>query len=260
MTIASSTTMHGLKIGDVTDVRLTAEPAKGTIVAVVHYKVQPERITGIGKRIYKTDEEAMSVMLDRGLRASLESASLITGQQVVALDFIADAPKVEVTKDSDDFIIPSTEGGGFSGLASSATAVLNKVNMMPFGQIGTNLNDILRSVNDATEGPALKQAVAHLATTLAATQDLVQKLDTGAGPAAKQLPEIAVTLQKALTNVNKLAVSVEGGYGDDTKFHRDLDRLLTQTDESVRSLRGLADLLSRHPEALIKGRPEGHNE
>jgi paraquat-inducible protein B len=248
--------MHGLKVGDVTDVRLTMDAAKGTVVAVVNYKVQPERIAGIGKRIYKTDAEGVGAMLDRGLRASLESASLITGQQVVALDFVADAPKVEVTMEGNDFVIPSAEGGGFSGLASSATAVLAKVNTMPFAQIGANLNGILRSVNDATEGPALKQAVAHLATTLAATQDLVQKLDTGAGPAAKQLPEITATLQKALTNVNKLAVSVEGGYGDDTKFHRDLDRLLTQTDESVRSLRGLADLLSRHPEALIKGRPE----
>ena len=233
----SEVRMRGLKIGEVTDVRLSADPAKGTIVAVVHYQVQPERIVGIGKRIYKTDAEAASALLDKGLRATLDSASLITGQQTVALEFVADAPRAAVTMEGGDFVVPTTEGGGFSGLASSANAVLNKVNAMPFAQIG-----------------------AHLAAMLTSAQDLVQKFNAGAGPAAKQLPEITATLEKALTNVNKLAVSVEGGYGDNTKFHRDLDRLLMQTDESVRSLRSLTDLLARHPEALIKGRAEGHTE
>jgi paraquat-inducible protein B len=252
----SDVRMRGFKVGQVTDVRLSADPQKGTIVAAVRYKVQPERIVGIGKRLFKTDAEAVGALLGRGLRAGLESASLITGQQVVALEFVADAPPVAAAMEGSDFVLPTTEGGGFGGLASSATDVLNKVNAIPFAQIGTSLNGILRSVNDATQGPDLKRAVADLASTLAATQDLVRKFDAGATPAAKQLPEIAATLQKALANVNKLAVSVEGGYGDDTKFHRDLDRLLGQTDESVRSLRALADLLARHPEALIKGRPE----
>lgn len=233
----SEVRMRGLKIGEVTDVRLSADPAKGTIVAVVHYQIQPERIVGVGKRIYKTDAEAASALLDKGLRATLDSASLITGQQTVALEFVADAPRAAVTMESGDFVVPTTEGGGFSGLASSANAVLNKVNAMPFAQIG-----------------------AHLAAMLTSAQDLVQKFNAGASPAAKQLPEITATLEKALTNVNKLAVSVEGGYGDNTKFHRDLDRLLMQTDESVRSLRSLTDLLTRHPEALIKGRAEGHTE
>ena len=30
-----------------------------------------------------------------------------------------------------------------------------------------------------------------------------------------------------------------------------------QANDSLRSIRALADLLARHPEALIKGRPEG---
>jgi paraquat-inducible protein B len=251
----SEVTMHGMKIGEVTDVRLAPVPAKG-IVAVVRYQVQPERVVGVGKRTYKTDEEAVAAMLDLGLRASVESANLLTGQQVVALEFVADAPHADIVMDGKDFVVPTTEGGGFAGLAASASAVLSKVNTIPFAQIGANLNGVLGSVNQAVEGPELKAAVADLAATLAAAHDLVQKVSVGASPAAKQLPEIAATLQKALTNANKLAVSVDDGYGNDTKFHRDLDRLLVQTDEAVRGIRSLADLLSRQPEALIKGRHE----
>jgi hypothetical protein len=76
-----------------------------------------------------------------GLVASLQSASLITGQQVVALDFVHDAPPATVAMDGSDFVLPTTEGGGFAGLEASATALLDKVNTMPFKQIGDNLGN-----------------------------------------------------------------------------------------------------------------------
>jgi paraquat-inducible protein B len=60
-----------------------------------------------------------------------------------------------------------------------------------------------------------------------------------------------------MANANRLVMSLDNGYGDNTKFNRELERLLLQTNDAVRSIRSLADLLSRHPEALIKGRPAG---
>jgi len=150
-----------------------------------------------------------------------------------------------------DFILPTTEGGGFAGLASSASDLLDKVNAIPFDQIGKSLNGILKSVNDATQGPQLKKALTDLSAMIASAQGMIQRLDT------KQLPQIAAGLDKTLTSANKLVMSLDTGYGDNTKFNRDLDRLMVQTNDAVRSIRALTDLLSRHPEALLKGRPEG---
>ena len=86
---------------------------------------------------------------------------------------------------------------------------------------------------------------------IASAQGMIQRLDT------KQLPELAGNLEKTLTSANKLVLSLDNGYGDNTKFNRDLDRLMAQATDAVRSIRALTDLLARHPEALIKGRPEG---
>src|SRR6266436_2002376 len=247
----SEVTMHGLKVGEVTDVRLAYDPAKDMIVAPVRYEIEPERIIGVGQRIYKNDQESVEAVLSKGLRASLASASLITGQQVVALDFVSDAPPAAVTMEGEDFVLPTTEGGGFAGLASSATDLLDKVNKMPFEQIGANLNGILRSVNDATQGPQLKKAVSDLGAMLASAQGMIQRLDT------KQLPEISAGLKKTVASANKLVLSLDTGSGDNTKFNRDLDRLMVQANDAVRSIRALSDLLARHPEALLKGRSEG---
>jgi paraquat-inducible protein B len=187
----------------------------------------------------------------------LQSASLITGQQNVALDFVTDAPAVEVSMDGPDYVVPATEGGGFAGLTASATELLNKVNTMPFDAIGKNLNGILKSVNDVAQGPQMKKALTELAGMIASAQNMVQNLNSGLSPAAKQLPEVTAGLQKTLANANKLVLSLDSGYGDNTKFNRDMDRLLAQANDALRSIRALSDLLARHPEALIKGRPAG---
>jgi paraquat-inducible protein B len=247
----SEVTMHGLKVGQVTDVRLSYDAAKDVVLAPVRFEIEPERVVGVGVRVHKTDAESVEALLSGGLRASLQSASLITGQQVVALDFVSDAPEVPVTMEGEDFVLPTTEGGGFAGLASSATDLLGKVNSIPFDQIGKSLNGILKSVNDATQGPQIKKALTDLSAMIASAQGMIQRLDT------KQLPQIAAGLEKTLTSANKLVMSLDTGYGDNTKFNRDLDRLMVQANDAVRSIRALTDLLSRHPEALVKGRPEG---
>lgn len=233
----SEVSMHGMKIGEVTHVRLIDEGAKG-ILTKVRYEVQPQRIAGLEDQAKLGDAELVKLLVDRGLRANLETASLLTGQQTVALEFVHNAAPMPVEMDGDRFILPTAEGGGFATLTASATELLNKVNAIPFAQIAGDLDAILVSLDKATRGPALKEAVTNLATALAAAQKALGN--------ANKLAE----------STNKLVDSVNTEYGHDTKFSRDVDRLLTQTDDTVRAVRALADLMSRHPEALIKGRSE----
>src|SRR5258708_4386181 len=86
--------------------------------------------------------------------------------------------------------------------------------------MGKNLDGILKSVNDAAQGPQLKKALTDLSVMIASAQTMIRNLDT------KQLPELVSGLQKTLTSANKLVLSLDSGYGDNTKFSRDLDRLL----------------------------------
>ena len=256
----SEVVMHGLVVGHVTSVAITYDAAKDSIVAPVHYQVEPERIVGLGNRVYPTTREAVADVMKHGLRASLESASLITGQQMISLDFMKDAPPAPVAMEGGSFLLPTTEGGGFAGLQASVSALLEQVNNIPFKQIGDNLNDLLKTTNSTIGGPQLQQALSNLSAVLRSANDLVGTLNTEAAPALRQLPAIATQLQQTLTSVNKLGVSLNSGYGNDTQFNRDLERLLIQANDAVRSIRALADLLARHPEALVKGRVGGGTE
>jgi paraquat-inducible protein B len=251
-------TLRGLKVGQVTDVRLGYDPVKEAITAPVHFEVQPERIVGIGRQVAKDVPAAVDQLVERGMRATLESANLLTGQMRVALDFLPDAPPEQVTKTEDGtLVIPTSDSGSFSGLQASATELLRKVNTIPFDTLGRNLNKTAEGLNGLVNDPQAKQVLTSLNSTLASVHDVVQNLDANLGPAMKRLPDLSAGLQKTMSDANKLVLSLQSGYGDNTQFNRDLERLLIQLNDATRSIRSLADLLSRHPEALIKGRPAG---
>ena len=254
----SEVVMHGLKVGRVVDVHLEYDRTKNAVVVPVRYEIQPERILGVGaKQVFPTMAAAAQAMLKQGLRAKLESGSLITGQQLLALDFIPGLPEMELAMEGPDFVLPVVEGAGFASLEASAGTLLQNVNAIPFAQIGQNLDQILGSFNRLAGSPQTESTLTDLSATVRGAQVLVEKLDGGLGPTMKQLPGIAADLQKVALSANRLIVSLGSGYGDNTKFNHDLERLMTQLNDAVRSIRALADLLTRHPEALIRGRAAG---
>ena len=98
--------------------------------------------------------------------------------------------------------------------------------------------------------------MAALRSTLASTQALVENLNRGVNAIAPKLPGMATSLEASLKRTDKLIASLESGYGGDSRFNRDIGRMMAQLSDAARSIRVLSDLLSRHPEALIRGRTD----
>ena len=129
--------------------------------------------------------------------------------------------------------------------------------VLMLGYMNREAFELTRSTGRVTFFSRSKQRLWEKGETTGHTldvQDIVRKLDKDATPALRRLPEIAQQLQDAVTKANRLIGSVDKGYGDQSKFHRDLDRLIPQLTDAARSIRALSDLLTRHPEALIQGR------
>ena len=131
-----------------------------------------------------------------------------------------------------------------------------KISAIPFEQIGRSLSETLASMNGVVGDPRLRQSIDTLQTTLASAQSLVNNLNRGLDPMLVRLPAIATGLEDAVKRADRLVGSVEAGYGTNSQFNRDVGRLLVQLSDTARSIRVLADLLSRHPEALIRGRTD----
>jgi paraquat-inducible protein B len=194
--VGADVTLHGLKVGEVTDVSLVFDPKLDRIVVPVRYRVEAGRVDNIGVAQGMDAATLAEEMIKRGLRATLQSPSLITGQKIVALERVPDAPPADLQRQGDVFIVPASEVGGFDTIARSANELLSKINRIDFDRIGKNISGAAEGLNDTINGPQLKKTLAALEAAMIDVQDIARKLDAGASPALQRLPAIATQLQE----------------------------------------------------------------
>ncbi len=227
----------GIQVGTVSSVALELDPATGSARVRVRLEVQPERIMREDGVKDNDTVESTRRLVQRGMRAQLQTASYLTGQRVVALDFVPNARPADVAMEGGDIVLPS-QGGGLDNILVAASDIAGKLDRLPLDQIGQNLNGALRSASGA----------------MSSVQDLVKKADAGLTPTLKRLPEITAGLQDAVAKAGRAVGSIEASYGNNSQFQRELERAMTQVGDTARSIRLLADFLDRHPEALVRGR------
>ena len=244
--------VFGIQIGSVTDVSLVMDQATKTMRARVAFEIQPERVFPESQVSQDNDPRATAATLvGQGVRAVLESSNFITGQKAISLEMVPNAPPATIGQEGDAILIPS-QGGGLDNITSSLSDIATKLDAIPFDEIGKNLNKTLASVSETVSGPDVKNALRKLSETLTDVQHLVRNTDRGMTPVLQKLPQISNDLQQAVSKAN--AALGEGGYGSNSDFQRNMSRLLDQVNDAARSIRLLADFLTRHPEALIRGR------
>jgi paraquat-inducible protein B len=167
------------------------------------------------------------------------------------LQFIPNSQQSSLGHEGDALVLPS-QSGGLDNITSSLSDIATKLDRIPFDQIGHDLAGTMQSLNDAMRGPQLRQTMQDLAATMADIRQVAQKANAGLTPALRRLPQLSQDLQQTVAHAN--ALLGDNGYGGNSDFGRNLNRLLDQLNETSRSIRLLADFLDRHPEALITGR------
>lgn len=229
-------------MGTVTAVELDLNPDTAQARARVRFEVQPERITNDAQLRHEDPIAVARRLVSRGMRAQLRTASYLTGGQILALDFVLNAPKAELLRQGDDWVIPS-QGGGLDNILAAFSNISGKLDRLPLDEIGANLNGTLRSATGA----------------LTSIQEFATRASTGLSPAFARLPAITAGLESAVTRAERMFGSLDRSYGTNSDIQRELARAMVQVGDTARSIRLLADFLDRHPEALVRGRADYSN-
>ena len=157
-------------------------------------------------------------------------ASFLTGQKVIGMDIVHDAPAAKLRTDVDSPEFPTTR-------ATDVDAIMQ------------SLQNTLHHIDTATAGPALGNAVKNLDATLTHLEQITRDVQPQIKPLIASLKATADAAQVA-------AQSASGTLGPDGALATQLPGLLQQMSDAARSLRELADFLQRHPEGLLNGRRE----
>ena len=217
-------------------------------------EIQPERVFPLDSFSARLDPaKVMGALVNQGMRAQVDTASYVTGQKNITLAFVPNAKPARITLEEDSIVLPS-QGGGLDNVLGAVSDVAAKLQQIPFAQIGENANALIATLNSTVGGPELKSTLRSLSATLRDAQALVHDTDAGLQPTLKRLPEISAQLQDTLKHANVALAGVGASYGADSDFQRNIERVLAQASDAVRSVRLLADYLNRNPSALILGR------
>lgn len=243
-------TIYGIQVGEVTDVALSYNAKASDMTAKVSFNVQPERAFSLQPNEAFDALAVTTQLVDNGLRARIDAGGIVPGQKSLSLTFVPKAAEGAVVKEGDSIVMPVAASSSLEGIASALSDITTKLNQIPFAEIGTNLNKLLVSADETIGGPEMKQSLKALSATMIDAQDLVRKANKNLTPTLDRLPEISKQLESTLTRAN----SVMGSVDQKSDLQRNAKRTMDQVNEAARSIRLLADYLSRHPESIIKGR------
>jgi paraquat-inducible protein B len=229
---------RGIRLGTVSRMRPEFDLRSNTIKIGVLINIEPERLStqSVVKGQYKR-YALMPALVEKGLRAQLQTASLLTGQQIVGLDFFPDDPPKEVGRGGPVPEIP-TVPPQMEGMASAANRLLVKLSELPL---------------DATVAD-IRKAVTTLDATLQETKSLVESVNKDVAPMIADFRSAATAATTALQQAERTAVSFDRSMGESSDVQQQLSAMLREITDSARSLRQLADFLERNPEALLRGK------
>jgi paraquat-inducible protein B len=256
LAVGSEVDIYGIQIGNVTDVKLELDPEGGVPRVRVGMEVQPERVFSANELHGQSVQTVAAKLVANGMRAELSSASFVTGASLISLQFVPNAKPATISMEGDTVILPS-QAGGLSGITDSLSDVAAKLDALPLTQIADHLDEVLAGAGKTVNSPDLKAAIHQLSGTLQSIHALVDHTNRGLTPALQRLPAITDQLQQTIAHADSLLAD----YGGNSDFANNVNQLMGQLSDMVRSLRLLSDYVGRHPNSIIFGRsPPGQHQ
>ncbi|MDY7509185.1 intermembrane transport protein PqiB [Ralstonia sp. 22086] len=238
LNVGAPVEFKGINVGEIKSIGIHYSKKRHEFVLPVTATLYPTRF-GMDIRDDNPQHAAedvrtqFDVLVKNGMRAQLKSASLLTGQQFVNLDFIDSAdrdktpPRFGMRERDGAYVFPTADNPT-DDIEEQIAGIAKKLNKVPFEQIGQDVHRTLTTL-DAT----LKQ-----------TEQLAKTVNSDLAP---QMKETLAEARRTLDSARQV-------FSDDAPLQRNARDTLEQVAKAAASVRVLTDYLDRHPEALIRGK------
>jgi paraquat-inducible protein B len=145
----ASVEFRGIRVGSVVGASFKYFPGDLEHRVPVLIKIDPDLLLDQTGSNTATAQALIAQSVEKGLRASLKSGSLLTGQLFVDLDFQKDAPPATVASLGSYEVLPTIPAAGLDELQEKVGALLDKFKALPVENTVSNANDALSAVKDA---------------------------------------------------------------------------------------------------------------
>jgi paraquat-inducible protein B len=225
---------RGVVIGEVKSIGVEFDRAEREFRMPVLVQVYPDRLRRRSNErdaneSRATQQERLRFLAEKGLRAQLRNGNLLTGSVYVALDFFPKAPPAKIDLAKSPIELP-TMPNSLDEIQSQVQEIASKLNKVPYEQIAADLRTTLATLNK----------------TLTSAEQTVTRINNDV------TPELAA----AMKDVRKTVNTAERTLADDSPLQQDMRQTLQELTRAAGSVRVLTDYLERHPESLLRGKPD----
>ncbi len=268
----------GVTIGSVKNIQLVVNREEQMANVPVLVEFDPSLITFIGDESHNAQ---MSNEIRDGLRAQLESQSLVTGLKKIMLVDRPDVPvKMRNMLDGEYPEIPTCPTAGES--------LINELQALPLKEIVQEAYGTMKNLNAITASLAEEETIASTRATLESIQKLSANLDETLPVLTKEFTSSLESMRSLATDFQPVGKSMSeelpgiiDGLEDNMASFFELQENLNKTMEEIQLLLNrnstsryqladsltkftelavkatqLLDYLERHPESILTGKPE----
>lgn len=271
LSVGSPVVFQGVPVGRVVAIHLNGNLKKMSFQVPVIVELDLDDNTSLGEGHGLSRRDYLARLIEHGLRASLATQSLLTGQLMVELSFVPDRERafaIESIPEYEDYPqIPT--------VPSKLDSIWHKLTNLPIEEFSDNLLAIVEGLNKAINSNHFSNMLVsmdELLTQLRAlseevdiTLDSIRDLATDYSKLARDVdPKLTLALDeatRALGSVSSAAVQARKTLSAaDNIVDRnsltviELNKALREITEAARAVRVLAGTLERNPEAILRGK------
>ena len=213
---------------------------------------------------------SLDQLIHSGLRARLDSESLVTGVLYVELEIVHDAPAPVYHQLKREYLeIPSVPSNveqllanlsrvDLGGISEKLNIVLARLDanlaQLNLADINAGVTNLLGAANRVVAAPDLTNSLASLKLTLDRAGMLVKRIDSRVDPLADSLTNTLAGAQKTLTDLRTGVRTISDLLGPDSSLRPGLNQALDELGNAGQAVAELADFLKRNPNALLVGK------
>ncbi len=280
--VGSDVRFGGVRIGTVSAIHVMVDTEKNRKIIPVVVELAEKDLKAIGTTtgvaIDFSNEQAVKLAVERGLRAGMKQQSLLTGLLYIEFDIVPNTPGYEYLGPSiADYPRVPTIATEIDELIAGVADGLKKINALDLEGIVKDLRDVLKSadkqladlnlkqisdnivaitedVETFTKSEQLTNSLKHLDESLIEFKALTAKVNAGVDPVLEDFSKVAEKATASLAKIEDAGNELAASMNSRGPVLMRLQAVLQETERAARAITELANDLKRHPNSLLMGK------
>jgi phospholipid/cholesterol/gamma-HCH transport system substrate-binding protein len=251
LNVGAPVVFRGVKIGQVTKIMIYADQRTHTFEIPVFMEIDPENFQALGP-VVENRKQYIQDLIQKGLKAQLQTQSMVTGQLMINIDFYPETPVRLIGGQN----IKLPEGViEIPTIQTPLQKIEKTLEEIPIGEIVNNINSSLQGIERIVTSEELTKSLHYFKQSMGDVRSLAQHLDEKIELMSADLSQTLKDAQALIGNLNSqvgpLATSIKGTSDSAGDTIRDVGRLTENINGQVKTVAGdLAKTLQKAQETL----------